>query len=225
VRLSEQDKSIVDLLISKHPKLASLQDDLDNLFPAHDRLLIEVLLIDSPGLKITEHRLLLYGLIVRSKGLLRATLREIVHDNKPAVSTLLRAQCENLAAVCYVEKFPDKMRNVFIGTKRKDGAVEAPNLLTQVKHADKKHPGLARDYDQLSDLSHPTPTSHTGSVVILDEKKREIEFSSEPMLRPGEAETCARLLNAWTKWFLESARSIHNHFAGTAKGPDKTTTS
>jgi len=213
IRLSDQDRSIVDLLISKHPKMASLRDDLYNLFPAHDRLLIEVLLIDNPGLKITEHRLLLYGLIVRSKGLLRATLREIVHNNKPAASTLLRAQCENLAAVCYVEKFPDKMRNVFIGTKRTGNTVEAPNLLTQVKHADKKHRGLARDYDQLSDLSHPTPTSHTGSIQVVDEKKREIEFSSEPILRPGEAETCAKLLKVWTKWFLESAGSIHRFFS------------
>ena len=194
IRLSDQDRSIVDLHISKHPKMASLRDDLYNLFPAHDRLLIEVLLIDNPGLKITEHRLLLYGLIVRS-------------------STLLRAQCENLAAVCYVEKFPDKMRNVFIGTKRTGNTVEAPNLLTQVKHADKKHRGLARDYDQLSDLSHPTPTSHTGSIQVVDEKKREIEFSSEPILRPGEAETCAKLLKVWTKWFLESAGSIHRFFS------------
>jgi hypothetical protein len=86
--------------------------------------------------------------------------------------------------------------------------------LTQVKHADKKHPGLAKDYDQLSDLSHPTPTSHLGSIRVVNEKKREIEFSTEPLLRPGEAEICAKLLNAWTKWFLESARSIHEFFSG-----------
>ena len=212
VRLSDQDKSTVDELISRHPKLADLRDNFYHLFPAHEKLLIEVLLIDNPGFKITEHRLLLYGLIVRSKGLLRATLREILDDNKVAVSTLLRAQCENLAAVCYAEKFPDKLRSLLIGTKRKGGTIEAPNILTMVGHADRKYSGLSKDYDQLSDLSHPTSVSHTGSVQIVDEKERKVDLPSEPVLRPGEAETCATLIHHWTMWFLDTARSVHGEF-------------
>ena len=212
VSLSDSDKAIVEDLVSRHPEIADLHESLCRLLPELDEVLITVLLVDNPGLKITEHRLLLYGLIIRAKGLLRATLRETIRDNKPAVTTLLRAQCEILAAVCYVEKFPDKVRNILSGTKRKGNKLEAPNILTQVGHANRKYRGLARDYDQLSNLSHPTPISHTGSVRIVDEKKRQIEFATEPFLRPGEAETAVRLIHAWTNWFLETAIQVHEVF-------------
>jgi len=210
VMISDEDKSNIDSLLAQNPELANLRESLYDLFPAHDRLLIEVLPIGNSDMQMYQHQLLLQGLIVRSKGLLSATLGEVLKNDKPAVTVLLRAQCETLAAACYVERFPDKLGLVLHGTREKGAKIQAINVLTQVEQATKKHPGLLQDYDQLSELSHPNALSHTAFVQILDKETRKVAFSSNPGLRRGEAAKAVLMIHAWTKWFLNAAQSVHD---------------
>lgn len=222
VRISEEDKSNVDNIASKYPEVSGLQHPFHELFPEHDRVLIEALMIDNPEHVLFEHHVLLSGLIARSHGLLSAALREIVREDMPAVVTILRAQCETLAAACYVEEFPEKFRSILYGNRTDGSKEKAPNVLTQVKHANKKYEGLVDDYNQLSELAHPNAMSHFSSIRVVDEEKRVVEFSSGGQFKKEDAVVMVKQLFFWTKWFLETAKSIHEKFAEADAGGDST---
>ncbi len=212
IRISEEDNATVDLLVKAYPETEELKEGFYRMFPEHEKLLIEILLIDNPELKLYEHHLLLRGLLARSQGLLGAALREALKRNGPAVLSLLRSQCETLAAACYVEKFPDKLRTVLLGSREKGAKIESPNILTQIDHASKKYHGLREDYDQLSELVHPNAASHFSSIEVLDEEHRTVRFSSKGYLDKKDIVQVIRMAYYWTDWFLKTARSIHQQF-------------
>ena len=212
VSISEEDKSNVDNIASKYPEIAGLQHPFHELFPEHDKVLIEALMIDNPDHLLFEHHILLSGLIARSYGLLSAATREIIREDMAAVVTLLRAQCETLGAACYVEEFPEKFRSILYGNRTDGSKEKAPNVLTQMKHANKKYQGLLDDYNQLSELAHPNAMSHFAPITIVDEEKKVVEFSSGGQFKTEDAVVMVKQLFFWTKWFLETARSIHEKF-------------
>src|SRR5207245_2554510 len=154
-----------------------------------EKVLIEAVLIENPEELIYQHHVLLSGLIARSRGLLSATLREIIQEDMPAVVTLLRAQCETLAAACYVEESPDKFRSILYGSRSSGSKEKAINVLTQVERANKKYPGLLDDYNQLSELAHPNAMSHFAPIKIVDEKERTVEFFSGGEVKREDAIT------------------------------------
>ena len=177
-------------------------------------------MIDNPDHLLFEHHILLSGLIARSYGLLSAATREIIREDMAAVVTLLRAQCETLAAACYVEEFPEKFRSILYGNRTDGSREKAPNILTQVKHANKKYQGLLDDYNQLSELAHPNAMSHFAPITIVDEEKRVVEFSSGGQFKKEDAVVMVKQLFFWTKWLLETARSIHEKFVRGDSGGD-----
>jgi hypothetical protein len=203
VELPDEDRSNIEILVSKYEELSRYKEDLMTVIPAHDLLLIDVLSRNNPKGLLYEHHLLLQGFLVRSRLLMEAIIREVVKGNFPASINLVRAQCETLVSACYVEKFPDKLKEVLYADKD-----HKTNILTQLSHAEKKYNGLTKDYDSLSEIVHPNMRSHFAPIKVENEKAGKIHFSSGGWFEKDDAIMTIRLALSWTKWVLETIRSV-----------------
>lgn len=205
LKASDEDRINVQGLIDKYPEAADACRHLFHLIPDHDRLQYEVMGAKKVGGRFVlyDHHFLLNGLLIRSKKLCQALLREIRSEDLPGSASLLRAQCETLACAVYVQRNPDKLRKILMS--QGDDKV---NILTQLDHADREHKGLRGDYDTLSELVHPNSASHFSSIVPGKKEGKVLKILMTPEgnfpRRDGVAMT--QLTVAWTNWTLRSIR-------------------
>src|SRR3989344_8301428 len=190
VKLSEKYNKLIDDIFSKHTIPKVNKEDMKEVLERHDKLFIDAVFIDNDSGSIMTHHLLLQGLIVRSRSLMEATLRDIQESNAHATVTALRAQCETLASACYIQAFPDKLEEVLYGSRAEDAKIASVNIITQLEHTNKKYYGVLQDYEGLSEIAHPNFYSHISSFKVLDDKARKVQFSSSGHFKEEDLVTC-----------------------------------
>lgn len=209
MKISAENLANVKALVKKYPSVSDLKEHYVHLFPDHDKLQFKVLWLDNPKHLLYDYMFLLNGLIIRSKELCEATLRELLNENMPASASLLRSQCETLACAVYVERNPKRLNDILRGSGDK-----RINILTQIEHAEKKHKQLRGDYDALSDLVHPNSSSHFSAVQPLGMHEKALKIRMTPVgyLSEKDAVSMIRLNAVWTMWALKAMEAINEHF-------------
>ena len=209
LKVLDEDKQNLDAIFSKYTELPMSRKDMENVLLEHGRVVIDSLLSD-PQLKFREYTMLSQGLCNRSLLLFQAILREIANENFIATTSLLRSQCETLAACCYVEENPHNLESVLYGSRDAQAEIKSPNILTQIDHADRKFKRLRLDYDQLSEVLHPNFLSHFSAAEIVSKDGVDIgiKLSLPGSLKKEDAVEMIKMAYMWTKWFLVTCRKM-----------------
>jgi hypothetical protein len=209
MKISAENLATVEALMKKYPATSDLREHYMHIFPDHDKLQFKVIWLDNPKHLLYDYIFLLNGLIIRSKELCEATLREIFRENMPASASLLRSQLETLACAVYIERNPERLNDILKGSGDK-----RINILTQIEHAEKKHKKLRGDYDALSDLVHPNSSSHFSAVQPLGMQEKALKIRIAPVgyLSEKDAVSMIRLNAVWTMWALKAIEAINEHF-------------
>lgn len=137
---------------------------------------------------IYRHTILLFGLLNRTFELTESAIWAIDNNRPHTAANMLRALIETLGFIFHVKKqidlssnlnqFEEKIKFLLEGSQKGKGNFKLVNILTCIDKATKKYSKLRKNYDELSEVVHPNPSSHfyASKMTGQTEKGIEVEF-------------------------------------------------
>ncbi|MEK6945716.1 MAG: hypothetical protein AABW63_02895 [Nanoarchaeota archaeon] len=166
--------------------------------------------------EIREYHFFLYGILVKTLALLESLLIELDKPNPYLSNMVLRAHYENLAAIHYFARHPEKRMNLTFGERYSEkgkAQIEAVHVNDMIKELHKNTPpgwDVLKDIDNMSNIIHPNKRSH--QLNITSKTESILEFSSYCVMSEEQVKDHLKANNTLVTSILNGISDIDNMF-------------